>query len=171
MKIIIASDNHYNQQVLEIIQGRHEAEADIFIHCGDSQLPYDSPLMKPYLKVAGNCDYDRHYPKEQVTDLTAHDKLFVTHGHEYGVKSHTSQLVSRARELGAQIALYGHSHCVDVCWEQGLLLINPGSTFLPKNTREKTYASLDIDENHYLVKILQVETGNILMEKMFRKGG
>lgn len=170
MNIIIASDNHYNQKVLELIQERHQNDADLFIHCGDSQMPYDSPLMKNYIKVAGNCDYDPSYPMEQVTELGLSDKLFLTHGHAYGVKGSTRQLEAQAQKAGATIACYGHSHCVDVYQENGLLVINPGSTFLPRNTTERTYGMLSIRKSSYEVKILQVETGKVLMEKTFEKG-
>lgn len=170
MEIIIASDNHYNQKVLELIHERHQNEADLFIHCGDSQLPYDSTLMQDYIKVAGNCDYDRNYPQEQVRDVTGSDKVFVAHGHQYGVKDSTLRLEERAKAVGATIACYGHSHCVDVYQDGGLLVINPGSTFLPRNTRERTYATLTIGADHYRVKIRQVETGKTLMEKTFKKG-
>jgi len=170
MKIIIASDNHRNQKVLELIHERHQQEADLFLHLGDSQFPYESPLMAPYVKVAGNCDYDRSYPSEQVKELPYENKLYMTHGHEHNVKSTTRILEHKAKALGATIACYGHSHCVDVYQEDGLLVINPGSTFLPRNTKEKTYATLWIEEDQYRVEILHVDTGNVLIEKTFEKG-
>ncbi|MCL1949780.1 MAG: metallophosphoesterase [Turicibacter sp.] len=171
MEIIIASDNHYNQKVLELIHGRHHQDADLFLHLGDSQLPYDSPLMKDFIKVAGNCDYDRNYPSHQVQDLPGLDKIFMAHGHEHGVKETTKRLEAAAKDVGATIACYGHSHCVDVYREDGgLIVINPGSTFLPRNTRERTYATLTIGPDDYQVKVLQVETGKVLLQKTFEKG-
>jgi len=170
MKIVIASDNHYNTKVLEQIEERHQQDADLFLHCGDSQLPYESPLMDPYLKVAGNCDRDRSYPDEELKNLITNDTLYMTHGHEHHVKSTMKPLERRAKELGATIACYGHSHCVDVYQENGLLVINPGSTFLPRDRKEKTYAVLTIEPTQYQVQILQVDTGKVLMEKLFEKG-
>ena len=38
------------------------------------------------------------------------NKLFVTHGHAYGVKSGLGRLAERAKTLGADVVLYGHTH-------------------------------------------------------------
>ena len=37
-------------------------------------------------------------------------KIFFTHGHKWGVKYSTDRLFYKAKEIGAQIALFGHTH-------------------------------------------------------------
>lgn len=81
MKIVIVSDNHLDTQALTLIRERHLREADLFIHCGDSQLPFNHPKLEGYLVVRGNCDFDQNLLNDRVENLTSQDRLFVTHGH------------------------------------------------------------------------------------------
>ena len=64
--------------------------------------------------------------------LTDHEtdggvKLFMTHGHNQKVKATLALLKKEAREMGAQAALFGHTHSAYCCEEDGLWLLNPGS--------------------------------------------
>ena len=34
MRIVVASDSHANNEILDLIQ-HHHPEADLFLHCGD----------------------------------------------------------------------------------------------------------------------------------------
>lgn len=162
MKLIVMSDNHSHIKVIETIYTRHAKDADLFLHCGDSQLPYDHPILNNFLKVGGNCDYDRSYPKELKKDLTETYTLFMTHGHHYGVKLSLEGLWYKALEISANIVCFGHSHCVGVERIGDIFFINPGSVTFPRNTIEKTYASLTIAEEKLNVNILQVNSGKVL---------
>jgi len=162
MKLIIMSDNHNNIKAVEEIYTRHFKEADLFLHCGDSQLPYNHPLLSKFLKVGGNCDYDRSYPKELTKDLTENHRLFMTHGHHYDVKMSLDRLWYKGLETGANIVCFGHSHCVEVEMIKHILFINPGSVTFPRNTREKTYATLTIAKEKLIVNILQTDHGKVL---------
>ena len=52
----------------------------------------------------------------------------MAHGHKHGVKTNTAGLVVEARSLGAQAALYGHTHVAEVYREDtGMWVMNPGS--------------------------------------------
>ena len=54
-------------------------------------------------------------------------KLFMTHGHNQKVKMTLALLKKEAKEMGAQAALFGHTHSAYCCQEDGLWLLNPGS--------------------------------------------
>ena len=54
-------------------------------------------------------------------------KIFYTHGNYYGVKSGRYNIISAARDRGAQVLLYGHTHEAFTDYEDGLYLMNPGS--------------------------------------------
>jgi putative phosphoesterase len=54
-------------------------------------------------------------------------KLFMTHGHNQKVKATLALLKKEAKEMGAQAALFGHTHSAYCCQEDGLWLLNPGS--------------------------------------------
>ena len=52
----------------------------------------------------------------------------MTHGHNEHVKLGTGGLLREARQHGARIALYGHTHKADCHQEaDGLWVLNPGS--------------------------------------------
>ena len=81
------------------------------------------PNHPPLYAVRGNNDYTRTLPDSLVCEV-AGKRLYLTHGH---MCSGPLSLAYRAKENGAQVALFGHSHqafCEEVC---GVLLVNPGS--------------------------------------------
>lgn len=169
MKIVIVSDNHLDTQALTLIRERHLREADLFIHCGDSQLPFNHPKLEGYLVVRGNCDFDQNLLNDRVENLTSQDRLFVTHGHLYDVKYSLQRLYYKACELEANIVCYGHSHCIGAEMIEDILFINPGSVMLPRNTREKTYAILMLTEQWLEVVFYEVKTGQRLYQDKFER--
>ena len=105
------------------------------VHLGDY---YDDgqTLQECYPQIAlhqvpGNCDRYRCPPGVQ--DRLCYDvcgvRLFMTHGHKYGVKISTAKLVAEARVMGAQAALYGHTHEAECYREKnGMWVMNPGTS-------------------------------------------
>ena len=72
-----------------------------------------------FLAVRGNCDFGSDLPL--TGEFTAQGvKIFYTHGHYYGVKSGLYTLACAARERGAQVALYGHTHNALEDYDDGL---------------------------------------------------
>ena len=61
-------------------------------------------------------------------------------------------LAYHAEEVGAQVACFGHSHVLGAELLDGILFINPGSILLPRSRVEKTFALLEMDENHIEVR-------------------
>lgn len=169
MKIIVVSDSHTDVKSLKLIRERHLKEADLFIHCGDSQLMSDDKEIQGYLTVRGNCDFDKHYPLDRVEKLNDQDTLFMTHGHYYDVKYSMQRLYYKALEVGASIVCYGHSHCIGAEMTEGILFLNPGSVVLPRNTKEKTYAIITIASDELDVAYLEVSTGDALIRKKFTR--
>ncbi|KGX93451.1 metallophosphatase [Pontibacillus halophilus JSM 076056 = DSM 19796] len=140
-KVLIVSDSHGLEEEVGVIRDRHKHEVDAIIHCGDSELPFDSVHMEMYAAVRGNCDMDDRYPDEEtfsINDLS----FFATHGHLFQVKSSLMPLSYRAEELGANVICFGHSHMAGAEMVNGKLFINPGSVRLPRGITEKTYAIL-----------------------------
>ncbi|MBO8155870.1 MAG: metallophosphoesterase [Bacillaceae bacterium] len=155
--VIIVSDSHGLKDELAMLKERHQGEADAFIHCGDSELDYQSELMEGFRRVRGNCDFDTNYPNE-VDFLLDNMKFYVTHGHLYRVKSTLIPLSYRAEEVGADIVCFGHSHYATVEQVGNTLLINPGSMDHPRGRIEKTYAKLTWENRNQLrVEFLDLE--------------
>ncbi|WP_080874211.1 metallophosphoesterase [Oceanobacillus timonensis] len=141
--VLITSDSHGLTKELEEMKEKHAA--DLYIHCGDSELDFDAEQLSAFYKVAGNCDFDSLYPEQEVIDLHGL-RFFVTHGHLHQVKSSLTNLSYAAEEQGANIVCFGHTHIAGAEKIGHQLFINPGSIRMPRNRVEKTYAILSWEE-------------------------
>ena len=149
MRILVVSDSHgYNTHLFKVIDSLKPI--DMLIHCGDSGDlgDYINELVDcPVVMVRGNCDDYCQYRSEEILEVNG-NKILVTHGHMYGVKSGLGNLYERAKELSANIVLYGHSHIPDLTQMYGIMAMNPGSISLPKQeSRIPTYGIIDISDN------------------------
>ena len=144
-KILILSDSHgWNQEVSEI-KARHQDQVDAMIHCGDSELEYDSEALAGFEKVQGNMDMDFRFPEENDFEV---GKLhfFVTHGHLLQIKSTLMHASYRAEELHANVICFGHSHVAGAEKVNDQLFINPGSIRQPRSVHPGSYAILEADD-------------------------
>ncbi|ARI76876.1 metallophosphoesterase [Halobacillus mangrovi] len=143
-KVLIMSDSHGLTEEVTEVKERHKGEVDAMLHCGDSELAYDSNELQGFHYAKGNCDFEPEMENDQV--VTVGDVTFlVTHGHLYQIKSTLMPLSYRAEEVGAQVACFGHSHIAGGEKVNDTLFINPGSLRLPRDREEPTYAILEWD--------------------------
>lgn len=149
-RILIMSDTHGRSRDAEKVL-RKVGKLDFMIHCGD--VSGDEDYLRscafeycecPCTIVAGNNDFFGGLPKEETIRYEGHT-IFVTHGHQYGVYYDLERLKKKGREVGADIVCFGHTHVplIDNS-DKSMLLINPGSLSLPRMSREKTWAMLEI---------------------------
>lgn len=144
-KVVIISDTHFQTKYITAVNKLH-SDADLFIHCGDSQLEVTHPELAGYVKVKGNNDFG-DYPKFAVADL-GNERFFVTHGHLYNIEFGPDVVVQAARDQGATIACYGHTHVPVAEVVNGVLCINPGSTSFPRGkVRVGSYAILYLNDD------------------------
>lgn len=155
MHYIIMSDNHGDEAVLkDIIQHYPQAKGRI-IHCGDSQMSADLSIWDGVVKVRGNCDYEGAFPMEEQVQMGAH-RAFVAHGHYFSVNSGVERIAQVAKQHGATIVCYGHTHQLSCIESNGVICINPGSVSYPRGryAHLPTYAILKVDEKsitvHYM---------------------
>lgn len=158
MKVLIVSDSHGMVSELGVLKKRHEKEVDLFLHCGDSELAASEEVMDGYITVQGNCDYEDKYPTETIQEIEG-KKIFLTHGHLYGVKSSINNLLYKAKEMGADIACFGHSHFLGMEVVDGVLFINPGSLRLPRGRAEQTYVILTIENERFVTEVYDFHKG------------
>lgn len=130
MKIVVLSDSHGAfRAVEEVLEKNPAASRVLFLGDGEDEME-DMVLLYPKLSftmVCGNCDFGSHLPAEEVVETGGH-RIFMSHGHLYGVKSgDLSRLVSAAAARGCDIALYGHTHEPRIDHIDGITCINPGS--------------------------------------------
>ncbi len=104
---------------------------DRILHLGD--LVRDAQTLQekfpdiPISFVPGNCDGRRpDLPEERVFTLEG-CRLLMTHGHTYHVKLGPAAAVRAAREAGAHLLLYGHTHEAACEFQHGMWVVNPGS--------------------------------------------
>lgn len=154
MSVLVLSDTHGLMHEVKEVVSRHQVTH--ILHCGDfcvdrTKEPFDAMKL-----VRGNCDSDRSVPEEENTyykDL----RIYQTHGHLYNVKSSLLRLHYRAEEVGANVAIFGHSHVPVSAEERGILFLNPGSLQLPRHFPVPTYAILE--QTGVSEDAVQVEVG------------
>ncbi len=143
MKTLIAiSDTHGRVDALSEI--RHlVAENDFIVHLGDGFADFKElyfKFPKKAFAVRGNCDFFLSLPEEEILEIED-SKVLCCHGHRYGAKMGDGQLLARAKELGCNVVLYGHTHCARIFEHDGITLVNPGMMKFPLNAGG-TYAYL-----------------------------
>jgi putative phosphoesterase len=127
-KIIVVSDTHGSKKGLDSIRALI-AENDCLVHLGDGaydvrELQSETP--DKFYVVRGNCDFFSPLPEEWELEIER-VKIYVCHGHKYGVKSSLISLAREAKRRGCQVAFYGHTHDALISEIDGVTLINPGS--------------------------------------------
>ena len=129
-KILVLSDSHsYFDKVLKIFE---KEKPDIVIGAGDGikdieELSYVYPKAKYYM-VKGNCDYfDRSHNEENLFEID-NIKIFLTHGHLYGVKRSLSSIKEIGKKSNASLIVFGHTHKPYIEKDGDMTLFNPGAT-------------------------------------------
>ena len=147
MRVGVMSDSHGNTMAVDQAVER-AGEVDCWLHAGD--LIGDAEYLamvtdKRVINVAGNCDWPSSgVDDEAVVELGRH-RLFLTHGHIYGVKRDTALLREAAISKGADIAVYGHTHVAEIDEGADCLVINPGSVSHPRDGKAQSFMVLNIE--------------------------
>ncbi len=124
---IIVSDTHGHRGALQKLEPLF-AENDFLIHLGDGMAdmrPYLTLYTEKTYSLKGNCDLS--YGQEECVIEAEGLSVLCCHGHRYGVKRGLSDLAARAKQLGCEVALYGHTHRADIQTVDGVLCVNPGA--------------------------------------------
>lgn len=156
MRILIVSDshgrNHYLSRALDKV-----GDIDLFIHLGDLEGSED--FIEAFVNcriemISGNNDYFTEIPREKLITVGKYT-IFMTHGHQYGVYYDTEKLKEAARQRGANIVMYGHTHIPSVDLKDDVYAINPGSITLPRQSgRQHSFILMEIDthgEAHFSI--------------------
>ncbi len=154
MKVLVISDTHENL-VSARLAIRHVMKQglDIVIHCGDHiddaiKLEEQYPELKFYY-VPGNCDGWFFKDNERTKVIEIEDKkILITHGDRHNIKNNYKELFREIKNKNADIGLCGHSHVAHFETEKhtGLMVANPGSISLPRDSAYPSYAILDIEK-------------------------
>ena len=138
MKCIVISDTHgYIDTIKEALRLNPDADVVFFLGDGldDVEFVADSYKNVMWLAVRGNCDSSPVFCGRMVKSVDSitllGKKIVFTHGNLYGAKAGVGGLVSLAREEGADILLFGHTHTPCEIYiseyEKPFYLFNPGA--------------------------------------------
>lgn len=157
MIIAVISDTHGHES--SILRALKEAEkAEMIIHLGDNVR--DISLIKERFKgdivfVRGNGDEESYVPEDRLIEVKG-KRIFLTHGHNYGVYYDPLKIMLMAKDLNAHIGLYGHTHVAYKEVEDGILILNPGSVSLPRDGR-KSMAFIHINDEELHVEFKKLD--------------
>ncbi|GHU43814.1 phosphoesterase [Bacilli bacterium] len=155
--IIVMSDSHGESKIVQEIKARYQNTASAIIHCGDSELDATDAIWDGITVVKGNCDFDDGFPETTILQAD-HERIFVTHGHLFGVNFGLSRLTTAARENNCEMALFGHLHTPIATIEAGVLCLNPGSVSQPRGGYNiKMYAKIEPTRKCYRISYLDID--------------
>ncbi len=129
MKAVILSDTHGSPDLVrKILEKEKNTDTVLFLGDGINDILAVEPKYPNinFCKVMGNCDFTNEYPTTLVQNFDG-ITIFLTHGHIQYVKHHLRELLSKAKEQGAKIAMFGHTHAPLKEAVNGVTLFNPGS--------------------------------------------
>ncbi|MGO1469525.1 MAG: metallophosphoesterase [Tissierella sp.] len=157
MRILVVSDTHgKNKKLIDKVKAIKKP--DLIFHLGDyvgDGLTISKALEISPIIVMGNGDHPSSgFKEEEIIEIKG-KRIFLTHGHRFGVYSNLNRLFYRAKELEADIALFGHTHIPIVKEMEGCILMNPGSPSSPRGfSHKKTFAIIEIDKE---IKVKHIE--------------
>lgn len=159
MRILVISDSHNYVLDSQIDVIKKHGSFNMLIHCGDKYRDakkFANKLnIKKIVQVLGNCDNSSDKPATVIEDIEG-KKLLITHGHLHNVKSNLDELIMHAKEIKADAAIYGHTHCAQNEIIDNILIFNPGSSIMPKCGKE-SFGILDIKQDEINSEIISLE--------------
>ncbi len=149
MKIFVISDTHGSTRGI-INKINNMDKPDLIIHLGDyveDGIKLEESIGVRTIIVKGNGDYFHPGFNEDEIITIENKKIFITHGHRYNVRYGEDNIISKAMELNADLALFGHTHVPLFFEESGVTVMNPGSPTFPRGYRgKKTFGLIEIGE-------------------------
>ena len=137
------------EQFEQICKLHPEAYKIIFL--GDGAAEFEKIKAEhpewPLIGVRGNNDFGSQLPYDNVVVVDSW-RIFITHGHHYGVRAGVRGLTAEAVDRGCNAVFYGHTHVQKSEKENGIWAVNPGAVFsYPKSK----YAMVDLLEDGKMV--------------------
>lgn len=144
MKILCISDSHLENAILKNITATYPS-MDMYIHCGDSSLPVDDPLLDNYLVVKGNHD-DADFKEEIIVSIAKY-RCLIIHGNKWNIYKDYKDLLGYMEKNKIDICFHGHSHVPTFYQKNNKTIINPGSTMINRASYGfGTYAIVTIED-------------------------
>ena len=152
---LVLSDTHGRSHLLGQVAKKLCFRPAAILFLGDGLKDLDAlediPSLRdvPVHAVSGNCDsffsFRESEPPTRIVPAGNH-RIFLTHGHLYGVRGGIAAAMQNAIAAGADVLLYGHTHVATeyiyahhytdeagVAREKHILIANPGSLGEPRD--------------------------------------
>jgi uncharacterized protein len=158
LKIGILGDSHQHVKNVDLAM-KYLMDTSLIIHTGDnlSDMKYiNEKYSIRTIGVKGNCDVGMK-GADEILEQIGDKRIYVNHGHYYGIKNNIYGLYLRGKELKADIIIFGHTHMPFCEREENILLINPGSVTYPRGGSKKSCMILNLDD--------EVTVNTILLEE------
>lgn len=157
MKILLIGDTHGKLGKLRDIWPKLR-NIDLIAHTGDhfsDAANIEREFGVPVVAVGGNCDGSG--PALEIIE-TEYGRILLTHGHLDGVKYDLTNLYYRTLENDCKAVFYGHTHCADITFTDGIYLVNPGSLTLPRDNKSGSYAIVRTAEDSFDASVVYYDT-------------
>lgn len=149
MKLLVISDTHGRIEPISEVIDRMD-DIDMLVHLGDYEQ--DAEILAErhgldMISVPGNMDGAMRLEKAEKVLTTEYGRILLTHGHLRDARWSEDRLVYAALEKDCKAVFYGHTHCS--LYEQspeGITILNPGSTSLPRDGNPPSYAIVHTSE-------------------------
>ena len=152
MTVLVLSDSHGN--VDNMIRAVERVQPHRVLHLGDCQrdlAALQAQFPDIHMEgVPGNCDWGSCGQPEQLIELGG-VRIFMLHGHTRNVKNSPMAAMYAAKEYGAQVLLFGHTHVPLVDNDGSLLTLNPGAA---GDRLRPTCGVLTIENGHAGIRTL-----------------
>lgn len=120
-KWLIISDSH-GMDLTKIVESHKDFK---IIHCGDWCINKTKLDELGIIYVKGNCDIT--FTDTDKLILLDGFKVYITHGHMYGVKTGYMNLYYKALESQCDYCFFGHTHIKTSFEMENIKFLNPGS--------------------------------------------
>ena len=113
-------------------------------------------LKTKYYGVKGNCDSPTGPgANEEIVEIMD-KKIYLVHGQQFGVKQSINRLYYRAKELGVDAVIYGHTHTPHLEYTGDLWMINPGSPTRPRLNSKGSYVLIEMDTGIFEPRLISL---------------
>ena len=135
MKILVISDTHGQNEIVDILYKKHP-NMDAYLHAGDCCS--DPSVLSPFVVVRGNCDYYFDSNERIILD-TPYGKLLMQHVPNISY--------STLKKENIKIFVHGHTHERRFQNIEGIYYVCPGSTSRERDQYSNGYCILNIEKN------------------------
>ena len=145
-RILVFSDTHGSTTAAQRIIAETPG-IECILHLGDNTR--DAAALRQVtnlqvIGVRGNCDLDPTAPDRRIITIDG-VRIMLVHGHQHHVENSLLRLSLAAREADVSVVCFGHTHRSLCLYEDGLLILNPGSISRPRDGK-RSYGILEISK-------------------------